>query len=93
MAELTLLQKVKIELRVVTDAFDDQIQSLIDSAKLDLGIAGVEQQDGQFDALMYRAVATYCKLHFGQPENPEMLLKLYEIQKGQLMTATGYTEW
>ena len=93
MAELTLLDKVKIELRVVTDAFNDQIESLIDSALLDLKIAGVESTTEDIDAIIFRAVATYCKLYFGEPENPEMLLKLYETQKAQLMVATGYTEY
>lgn len=92
MAELTLLQRVKLDLRVVTDAFDASIQSLIDSALLDLNIAGVVTTPS-VDDLIYRAVATYCKLYFGEPANPEMLLKLYETQKAQLMVATGYTEW
>ena len=41
MAELTTLAAVKLALRVTTNAFDDEINGLIDAALLDMGLAGV----------------------------------------------------
>lgn len=89
-----MLAKVKIALRITTDAYDTDIQGLIDAAMLDLGIAGVVLPC-VLDAICERAVITYCKLHFlGLSENEWDRLKAsYDEQKAQLMTASGYTEW
>ena len=37
-----MLEKVKLALRIVTAAFDSEINDLIDAALADLGLAGVE---------------------------------------------------
>ena len=89
-----MLAKVKMALRLTTNAYDSDIQGLIDAAKLDLGIAGVILPC-DLDAVCERAVITYCKLHFlGLSENEWDRLKAsYDEQKAQLMTASGYTEW
>lgn len=89
-----MLAKVKIALRITTDAYDSEISSLIDAAKIDLGIAGVLLPSA-LDAVCERAIITYCKLHFlGLSENEWDRLKAsYDEQKAQLVTATGYTEW
>lgn len=89
-----MLAKVKIALRITTDAYDTDIQGLIDAAMLDLGIAGVVLPC-VLDAICERAVITYCKLHFlGLSENEWDRIKAsYDEQKAQLVTASGYTEW
>lgn len=89
-----MLAKVKMALRLTTNAYDSDIQGLIDAAKLDLGIAGVILPC-DLDAVCERAVITYCKLHFlGLSENEWDRLKAsYDEQKAQLVTATGYTDW
>lgn len=87
-----MLNKVKMALRITTDAFDDELTDLIAAAQLDLGIAGVVIPD-DMDALVGRAVITYCRVHFGQPDEYDRLKKSYDEQKAQLMTATGYTVW
>ena len=90
----TLLQKVKLSLRVTVDDYDVDINGLIDAAKLDLGIAGVELP-AALDAICERAIITYCNLHFSALTDGEYSrLKLsYDEQKAQLSTATGYTIW
>lgn len=92
MAEATMLQKAKTALRITTDAFDDEITDLIESAKLDLGIAGVVLP-ATLDALVSQAVITYCRANFGQPDDYDRLKKSYDEQKAQMGMATGYTEW
>ena len=92
MADTTTLAAVKLALRVTTDAFDSEINGLIDAALLDLGIAGVTN-DSTADALILRAVVTYCRLNFGQPDDYDRLKASYDEQKAQLGMATGYTTW
>lgn len=89
-----MLAKVKIALRVTTNAYDTDIFGLIDAAMLDLGVAGVVLPS-TLDAICERAVITYCKLHFlGLSDNEwDRLKKSYDEQKAQLSTATGYTDW
>ena len=90
-----LLEKVKLSLRIMTDEFNDEILDLINACILDLGIGGVENVDIN-DALIIRAITTYCKYHFGDIEGVEMLDRLkqsYDEQKAQLSMATGYTDW
>lgn len=87
-----MLEKVKLALRITTDAFNSELSDLIDAALLDMGIAGVTNDDTQ-DALIIRAVITYCKMHFGQPDDYDRLKSSYDEQKAQLSMATGYTTW
>ena len=86
------LDNVKMALRITTTAYDSELTYLIAAAQLDLGVAGVVVPDSM-DALVERAVITYCKLNFGIPEDADRLKKSYDEQKAQLVTATGYTDW
>ena len=87
-----MLEQVKLALRIFTTAYDSELTYLIEAAKLDLGIAGVVLPE-ELDALVQRAVITYCKMSFGLPEDYDRLKKSYDEQKAQLSTATGYTDW
>lgn len=89
---MVLLDKVKMALRINTAAFDDEIIDLISAAKTDLGIAGVILPT-EMDAICNRAVVTYCKMHFGEPDEYDRLKASYDEQKAQLSMATGYTTW
>lgn len=86
------LTAVKLALRVSTNAFDAELTDLINAALLDMGIAGVTN-NSTTDALILRAIITYCKCNFGQPDDYDRLKKAYDEQKAQLATATGYTTW
>ena len=93
-----MFDKVKLALRITTDAFNEEIQDLINAACLDLGIAGVIESQAvttSDNALIIRAVTTYCKLHFGNPteKDYDRLKASYDEQKAQLATSTGYTDW
>lgn len=85
-------EKVKMALRVVTTAYDDEIDLQIAAAKTDLGIAGVVLP-AELDEIVQMAVITYCRMHFGSPDDYDRLKASYDEQKAQLMTATGYTVW
>lgn len=90
---MTLLEKLKIALRLTTNAYDADLTGLIQAAELDLGIAGVEYQE--IDALVERAIITYAKMHFFVLNDGEYdrLKKSYDEQKAQMSMATGYTDW
>lgn len=87
-----MLEKVKMALRIKTNAYNTELNSLIESAKLDLGIAGVTVPT-ELDALIERAIITFCKMSFGLPDDYDKLKRSYDEQKAQLSNATGYTEW
>ena len=94
MFEPTLLDKTKLALRVTACAYDADLVGLIEAAKLDLGIAGVILPP-TYDAVVDRAIITYCKIHFLTLTDGEWtrLKASYDEQKAQLATATGYTDW
>lgn len=87
-----MLNKVKMALRIVTNSFDSELTDLIEAAKQDLGIAGVIVP-AELDAIVTRAIITYCKMLFGLPEDYDKLKASYDEQKAQLSNATGYTDW
>lgn len=87
-----MLESVKLALRISTNAFDGEINDLISAAQLDLGVAGVVVP-AEVDAIVKLAVITYCKMHFGQPDEYDRLKRSYDEQKAQLATCTGYTDW
>lgn len=96
---MALIDKVKTALRVNPDestelgaALIEELNDLIESAKLDLGIAGVVIP-ATIDELVTKAIITYCKMSFGLPEDYDRLKSSYDEQKAQLSNSTGYTDW
>lgn len=95
----TLLSKVKLALRVTTDAFDAELNQLIDACIADLRIAGISTETIGTEYLseprVVMAVTTYCKINFGKIDGAEYdrLKASYDEQKKQLSMATGYTDW
>lgn len=87
-----MLEKVKLALRITTMAFDSELNDLIDAAMADLGVAGVITERLN-DPLIMRAVITFCKANFGEPDEYDRLKAAYDEQKAQLQMATGYTDW
>lgn len=87
-----MLELVKLALRITTDAFDTELNLLIAAAQTDLGIAGVTLP-AELDPICQRAIITYCKMNFGEPDEYDRLKASYDEQKAQLSMATGYTTW
>lgn len=88
-----MLDRVKLALRITTNAFDDELTGLIRAALADLGLVGIARNllvYGTDDELIITAVITYVKIHFGEPSDPDRLKKSYDEQKAQLITASGY---
>ena len=89
-----LMDKVRLALRITTDAFDSEISDLISAAQLDLAVAGVTEATTS-NSLWIRAIVTYCKMNFGDIDTAEYdrLKASYDEQKAQMGMATGYTDW
>lgn len=89
---MALLDDVKVALRIsdTNTAFDGEVSDLISAAQRDLLVAGIKVTD-ETDALIKRAIVTYCKAHFGY-DNPDAdrLLRAYEMLKMHLMLSSEY---
>lgn len=89
---MALIDNCRMALRITTTAYDTELNEYIESAKMDLGIAGVVATTTP-DELVEKAIMTYVKMSFGNPDNYDRLKESYDEQKAQLQTATGYTDW
>lgn len=91
-----MLEKVKGALRITTDVpiFNDEVQGLIDSCKLDLQIAGIsETKLDEEDPLIERAIITYAKAHFGYDNtDADRFLRSYEMLKQHMSLSGEYNE-
>lgn len=94
-----MLDRIKLSLRIKNNAFDSEIKDLIDAAKMDLKIAGVEKieiDDEEekliiVDPLIVRAITMYVKANFGW-DNPdsEKLQQAYLMLKQHLALSGDY---
>ena len=88
------IDSVRMALRVTTTAFDGQISTLVEAALADLGLAGVDGDSVvETDPLTLQAIATYCRMNFGSPDDYDRIKKSYDEQKAQMSMATNYTTW
>lgn len=95
-----MLERVKLALLISGNDFDSELMDDINAAAKDLGIAGVEGltvSTDSDDALVIRAIITYCGYQFelmhGSLDRSEAFKKSYDEQKAQLGMATNYTTW
>lgn len=85
-----MLEKVKLALRIKSNSLNDEIQELIQSAKLDLKISGVKKID-EADPLIAQAIKTYCKANFGlDNKDSEKYQKSYDMLKQHLSLCGDY---
>lgn len=89
---LKMLEKVKLALKITTDDFNEELSDMIDACLLDLGIAGVDKREIT-DALIIRAVCTYCRANWGSPSDYDKLKASYDEQKAQLSMSGNYTTY
>lgn len=84
-----MLEKVKIALKITTNDFDSELSDMINAAVLDLGLAGIINTL-QTDALVIRAICTYCRLNWGSPADYDKLKASYDEQKAQMSMSSLY---
>lgn len=94
-----LLTKIKLALRIKTDAFDDELTDLANQCIADMGFAGIDTSiigaDYLSNPAVVMAVITFCKFNFGKLDSNEYdrLKASYDEQKRQMSMSTGFTEW
>lgn len=89
-----MLQDIKDALRVNGDELDDEILDLIESAKADLLLSGVNKEKiVDTDPLIKRAIIVYCKANFGYDDVniAERFEQSYISLKHHLTLSTEYT--
>lgn len=84
-----MLEKVKVALKITTNDFDSELSDMINAAILDLGLAGIINTL-QTDALVIRAICTYCRLNWGSPADYDKLKASYDEQKAQMSMSSLY---
>ena len=91
------ISDLRLTLRLTVEDYDAELQALADSALADLAMAGITSASTTLasltDPAVSQAVKTYVRMNFGSPDDYDRLEKSYAIQKGQLMHATGHTDW
>lgn len=89
-----MLQDVKMSLRVNENDLDNEIEDLIEAAKADLILSGINKDKvKETDPLIKRAIIVYCKAHFGyeDPKLAERFEQSYESLKAHLALSVDYT--
>ncbi len=86
-----MLESVKSTLRISVNDLDGDIQDLIDAAKADLKLSGVNKIEDT-DPLIKRAIKVYCKANFGY-DNPEAekFQQSFDMLKQHLSLSVEYT--
>lgn len=88
-----LVADVKNYLRVTATAFDAEVADLIESAKADLLLSGInpDKVENEDDPLIRRAITVYVKSEFGV-DNPdaEKYAQSYVMLKTHLMLSAEY---
>lgn len=91
LAAMAVLDVMKLSLRIKSDAYDIEVQDLIDACLIDLNIAGVDEVDPE-DALTMQAIKIYCKANFGYDEQADRFRDAYESLKKVMALAREYDE-
>ena len=87
---MTMLTKVKLALRVVTQAFDAEIEALIDDCISELTMLGIYDAALADDPQIQSAVIFYCKAKFGAAEDAERWERIYKDKLEKLKIAADY---
>jgi hypothetical protein len=104
-----MLKEAKLAMAITTNAYDGEIADLLDAGAHDLSIAGIVlpgtvsftvadsniviDESSLQDRLVMRAIITYARMHFRNPDDYDRLRESYETQKAQLMHASDYTNY
>ena len=92
---MALLDTVKKAVgRDYTNAFDDQLTLLMNSALEDLRSAGVTDAVATTTSpKIQNAVCTYCKANFGETDEYEHLIAAYNEMKASLSMDANHTNY
>lgn len=85
-----MLEAVKRALGIRSNAYDGELETLILSAKADLGLAGIRAADDA-DPLIITAVVCYCQANRGTDTDKRLAYQeMYQAKKRDLWMAREY---
>lgn len=90
-----MLNSVLVALRISHTFLNSEIEDLIAAARLDLIQSGISSLKANLndDALIKRAIITYCKANFlADKDEAERFQKSYDLLKTHLALADDYKE-
>lgn len=93
MSDVSLIEKVKLSARISGNAFDEDVQDMIDSAREELVQSGVSRKmaESSDDPLINRAMKIYVKANFGiDSPNAYRFHQSFESLKRHLSMAGDY---
>ena len=82
------IEKIKERLRIVSDAFNDEIRALADACMKDMELSGIYGEIS--NPLYFQAIVLYEKAYFGAGDDTEKMQKAYEALKVSMSLAGGY---
>ena len=88
-----LFDLCKSSLRIVDNAFDNELLSIIDACYQDLSVSGVNPDRESVEPLIAQAVKFYCKANFGFREDGEKYKERYERLKISLSLSAKSQPW
>lgn len=83
-----LLGNVKLAMGISTNAFDIEIETLIDACKTELRLAGVISSEDE--SLFVQAIIFYCKAYFRNDDRSERYQKAFEKVRDAMSLAGEY---
>lgn len=89
-----MLDKVKLALRINNNAYDSEINSLINACKRELELVGIASSNFYTsDHMITQAIILYCKSNFGfDNSEAERYQKAYESLKSFLILCPEYAK-
>lgn len=85
MANTTILEKVKLALRISHNALDDEIEDVITSARQEMVRAGMKSDTAESDMkLVETAIKTYALAYYAPVKEAEMYAESFRYQLDQL---------
>lgn len=88
-----LFDYCKSSLRIVDNAFDNELLGIIDACFQDLSVSGVNPARESVEPLIAQAVVFYCKGNFGFREDSEKYKKRYDDLKTSLSLSANSQPW
>lgn len=88
-----MLELVRLALRRTTNAFDAEIQMLIQDCLAELASLGIIDADSDavhFDPQIQTAVVAYCKWKFGENPDADKWEHIYHDKLSKLIHMSGY---
>jgi hypothetical protein len=89
---MAILDDVKLNLRITNTAYNTEITDLINAAKADLKLAGLQDVAiDDTDVLIKRAIILYCKANFGYGNvDASRFQQSYEMLRNHLSQSLDY---